>query len=460
VRGESALKRDLGPFLATFIVVNAIIGTGIFKTPATVARQAGTLPAALLVWAAGGLISLAGALSLAELSASMPRTGGIYEILRRAYGPGVAFLVGWTKLVLLIPSAVGSFARLAAEATTSLLGLAPDPEREGRVAALFLVASIVANLFGVRQSAVQQAVITIAKYVGVLLIGVLGCFLSARTGVDSLPLAHPLPYATEPTAVGIFGAMVSVMWAYEGWADLSSLGGEVKEPGRTLPRALVAGTCLIVAVYLFAVMGYASILGLEGLRRSGTGGEMAATNLATLTLGPGGRRAVAALVLISCVGGCMSTLLTAPRLLIPLATDGLFPRVLGTVSGRGVPWVAVILGGFLGLLFVSFRSFEQLTDAFVFGFYPFYGAAVTALFVLRRREPNLERPFRVPLYPVTPIVFVLGALAVLLGSLGDADENALFSLLAVSAGIPIYWAWSKLSSRKLSMEMTRGGDQR
>ncbi len=438
--GEAALRRDLGLSLATFVVVNAIIGTGIFKTPATVACQAGSLPAAISIWCAGGAVSLAGALSLAELAAAMPRTGGIYEYLRRAYGPGAAFLVGWTKLVLLIPAAVGSFARLAAESTVTLLGQRPDDAHTGRVAAVFIAASTAVNLLGVRTSATQQAVITLAKYVGVLLVGVLGCALDARADVlQALPAASAC--TNGATAVGLFGAMVSVMWAYEGWADLASLGGEVRDPGRTLPRALVLGTGMVIAVYLFANAGYARILGFEGLRRA-LGGEMVATDVATLTLGAGGRRAVAALVLVSCIGGCMSTLLTASRVFIPLSTDGLFPRILGAVSRRGVPWVAVATGGFLGFVFVAFRSFEQLTDAFVFGFFPFYAAAVAGLFVLRKREPSLARPFRVPFYPITPLVFLAGAACVLLGSM--AGPNAVFALGALLAGIPVHFIWTRI----------------
>ena len=446
--GERRLRRDVGGWLAALIVVNATIGTGIFKTPAHVARSAGSTSAALVVWGAGAAVALSGALSLAELAASMPRTGGLYEYIRRAFGRGPAFLLGWTKLTLLMPSSIGGFARLAAEATASALGLAPEARRDAIVAAAFVAASTAANLAGVRANATQQAIITIAKYAGVLLVGIVGCLAAPRAGPDVLPMPDGAPFATAPTALGLFAALVSVMWAYDGWADLSLLAGEVRSPSRVLPRALIGGTLAVAVAYLVANAGYARILGIEGLRRSGTGGETVAANLATLTLGDGGRRGVSLLVLVSCVGGCMSTLLTSPRMLVALAADGLFPRAVGEVSPRGVPRTAVVLGGVLGVVFVSFRSFEQLTDAFVFGFFPFYMAAVSAVFVLRRREPEMPRPFRVPGYPLTPLVFLAGASAVIAGSLGGADASAAFAFAVMGAGIPMYFAWKILSATR------------
>ena len=441
--GEGRLRRDVGGWLAGLIVVNATIGTGIFKTPAHVARSAGSVDAALLVWCAGAAVALSGALSLAELAAAMPRTGGLYEYIRRAYGRGPAFVLGWTKLTLLMPSSIGGFARLAAEATASIVGLAPDPRRESIVAAAFVAASTAANLLGVRANAAQQAIVTVAKYAGVVLVGAVGCFVAARASPETLPLPTAAPFAAAPTAVGLFAALVSVMWAYDGWADLSLLAGEVRSPERVLPRALVLGTIAVGVAYLVANVGYARVLGIEGLRRSGAGGETVAANLATLTLGAAGRRAVSLLVLVSCLGGCMSTLLTSPRMLVALSSDGLFPRVVGDVSARGVPRVAVLLGGALGVVFVSFRSFEQLTDAFVFGFFPFYMAAVAGVFVLRRRAKEMPRPFRVPGYPVTPVVFLAGAAAVIAGSAGSAGTSALFAFAAMAAGVPVYFAWKR-----------------
>ncbi|MFO0555693.1 MAG: APC family permease [Polyangiaceae bacterium] len=443
--GEKSMRREIGTLLAILVVINATIGTGIFKTPAKVARMTGSLTASMLVWVAGGAIALAGALSLAELAAAIPRTGGVYEYLRRAYGPRTAFVLGWTKLTLLIPSAVGSFAKLAAEALAATCGWAPDPARDGRIAMGFILVATSANLLGVRSNAIQQAVITVAKYAGVAFLGLIGLLAVIPQGAHVEVPADAPAFATHVTLAGCFGALVSVMWAYDGWADLSTLSGEVKQPARTLPRALALGTLGIVAVYLVAILGYGRVLGLEGLQRSTTGSNMAASNLAVLAAGPTGRIVLGVLVLLSCLGGCMSSLLTGPRVFVAMASDHLFPAWLGSVSRSvGVPRRAVLIAAMLGVFYVGFRSFEQLTEAFVYGFFPFYMLAVVAVFILRRREPNLPRPFKVPGYPVTPLLFLLGGFALLAGASASIDRTAAFAFAVVLVGVPVSFLWTRL----------------
>src|SRR5581483_6780552 len=168
--------------------------------------------------------------------------------------------------------------------------------------------------------------------------------------------------------------------------------------------------------------------GLEGLRRSTSGSNMAAANLAFATLGTTGRALLSVIILVSCVGGCMSSLMTGSRIFVPMATDGQFVRAIGRVSVRGVPVSAVLVASLMGAAYVTLRSFEQLTDAFVVGYFPFYALAVGAVFVLRRKEPNLPRPFRVPLYPLVPLVFLAGAAVLMLGALADVDRTAFFAL--------------------------------
>jgi amino acid transporter len=441
------MRREIGVLLGVALVINATIGTGIFKTPAKVARLSGSLSSALVVWAIGGVIALAGALSLAELAAALPRTGGIYEFLRRTYGPRVAFLFAWTKLTLLIPSAVGSFAKLAAESLASLAGWPPDATRDARLALGFLIVCGAANLFGVRTSARQQAAITFAKYLGVALLALLGLALLPTGTVPPPVKAERI--IDHVTLAGCAAALVSVMWAYDGWADLSSLSGEVRDPARSLPRALFAGTVAIIVVYLAANFGYARALGIDGLRNSTIGDHMAAANLATLTVGAAGRRMLSAIILVSCVGGCMSSILTGTRVFVPLATDGLFVRWLGEVSpNTRVPSRAVIVAVVLGGIYVSVRSFEQLTEAFVVGYFPFYVLAVVAVFVLRIREPRLERPFRVPGYPMTPLLFIAGALLLLWGAMADVDTNAYIAFGVMALGIPVGFAWTYFSGGK------------
>lgn len=447
--GESSLRRELGALAAAAIVVNATIGTGIFKKPAEVARQAGSIEASLVVWALGAAVALAGALCFAELSSSMPRTGGIYEYLRRAWGPRLAFVYGWAKITLLLPSAVGSFAILAAESIAALAGWESDRARDAAVAMAVIAGCAGANVLGVRASAVQQALITSVKYAGVLLLAILGLLAPLAAGAEvAAPEAMPR-FEEAPTAAGMFAALVAAMWAYDGWADLSSLAGETKNPGRTLPRALVAGTVAVGIAYLLANLGYARVLGLEGLRRSTTGSGMAAAHVATLTLGAAGRATLASLVLVSCVGGCMASLLTNSRTFVPMATDRVFFGWMGRVTERtGVPVNAIVVGAILGVGYVSSRSFEQLTEAFVVGYFPFYALAVLGLFRMRRREPALPRPFRVPLHPLPAIVFLGGAACVMAGAATGLDGSSAIAAAVILAGVPVSFLWLPLTARR------------
>lgn len=440
--GEHALRRELGLFLGIVVVVNSTIGTGIFKVPAKVARLTGSIGASFVVWIMGAIIALCGAITLAELAAALPRAGGLYEYLRRAWHPSVGFLFGWTKLTLLIPSAVGSFAKLAAEAISSLLGLPPDSTRDSMFALSVLTFCTAVNLFGVRTSVVQQGIVTTLKYLGVAFLAIIGLMIPVSQSSQILPPAQPIPYETVPTAAGIFLALVSVMWAYDGWADLSSMAGEVKEPSKNIPRALIAGTLAIAVVYLSANLGYAKAIGIEGLRNSTTGTNMAAANLAFVTLGTAGRTVLSMILLISCLGGCMSSLMTGSRVFVPMSSDKQFFSSIGYVSSRGVPWRAVLVAASMGAIYVMFRSFEQLTEAFVVGYFPFYALAVGAVFVLRKKAPQLPRPFRVPLYPIPPLVFLLGATVLMFGAIGDADRTGLFALAIVLLGLPA-WLYFK-----------------
>lgn len=434
-RTEGSLRREVGLIAGTLVGVNAMIGTGIFKKSAPIARDVGSVEGMLLVWLLGGVIALAGSLSLAELAAALPRTGGLYEYVRRAWGDRAAFLLGFTRLVLLVPSALGSFAELAAEAFCAFVGVPPTDRALDAVAITVIVVCTGVNLLGVRVSATQQGLLTAGKYVGVLALAALGLALAH----DAPALPDPgLPVATRATPFGVFAALVAVMWAYDGWSDLSSLAGEVHEPSRTLPRAFVLGTIATTALYLALNLAYVRVLGFEGIARSTVGEHMVAGNLAMALLGTTGLRALAALVFLSCLGASMSTLLTGPRVLVAMAADGVLFERIGRVDPRsGVPREAVLVGSGLGVAYVLFQGFEQLSNAFVVGLFPFYMLGVAAVLRLRRSEPELPRPFRVPLHPLPEIVFLVGAAATMIGSLRDVSRGTGLACLVVLAGIPI-----------------------
>ena len=436
---EAKLRRELGIPLAVAVTVTAMGGTGICRLAPTVRGLAGSSTAALCVWMFGGLVSLCGALCMGELSAAMPRAGGIYEYLRRAYGRPAAFWYGWTRLTLLGPSAAGSFARLAAESFDAMCGFPASATRQTAVASAVLITCTLVNLAGVRTASTGQAVLTALKFLGLVLLG-LACVSAAPA--TSAPASAA---ASALTLQGAFAGLVSVMWTYDGWADVSALSAEAKQPGRTLPRALFLGTLAVTVAYVLVNVGYTRVLGEAGIAGAGSGADMVAMRAAEQALGAIGRRTLAALVFASCVGACMVGVLTGSRVFVSMAADGLFLSRLGRVSVRnGSPVPAVLLTSTLGIVYLSIRSFEQLTDSFVVGMFPFYILAVLSLFVLRRREPDLPRPFRTPLAPLVAGIFLVGAVGLLWGALGDVHGVAFAAFGVMLAGLPVGFVVARL----------------
>lgn len=446
---EGRLRRDLGTTLAIAVTVNAMVGTGIFRLAPNVLRLVGGSGSlALGAWITGGVISLCGALCMGELAAAMPRAGGIYEYLRRAYGPAFAFWFGWTRLWLLGPSAAGSFARLAAESLAAALGAAPSADRDAKLAILVLVACTLANLTTVRRASIEQAVLSALKVAGLFALGV-ACIVGTRA--PEAVAAAPVLGASATSAA--MAALVSVMWSYDGWSDASTLAGEARNPARTLPRAFLIGTVVVTLAYVLVNVGYLRILGEAGVAASTTGADMVAMRAAEQVFGDVGRRILAALVFASCVGACMVGMLTGSRVFVSMASDGLFLRFLGHVSKRnGTPGRAVIMTTVLGIGYLSFRSFEQLTDGFVAGMFPFYVLAVLAIPILRRREPSLERPFRAPLFPLVGGLFIAGSCALLWGAFQQLTEVALIALGVMITGLPVGFVFSA-RSRKVSPQL-------
>lgn len=447
---EAHLRRELGSWLALAVTVNAMVGTGIFRLAPTIVRLAGSLELALVAWLVGGLIALCGALCIAELAAALPRAGGIYEFLRRAYGAPVAFWFGWTRLWLLGPSAAGSFARLAAESLGAALGWAPSRLRDTGVACAVLLACTLVNLRRVRIASREQAVLTVIKFGGLVLLALACLFAGPRSAAH-----EPPPTLGLASWSGFAAALVSVMWAYDGWADMASLAGEARDPGRTLPRAFIAGTLVVTVSYLLVNLGYARLLGTEGVRAATQGTDMVAMRAAEVALGPGGRRALAWLVFTSCLGACTVGVLTGSRVYVSMASDGLLFRRLGRVSPQsGAPTPAVLLTSSLGMLYLSMRSFEQLTSAFVAGMFPFYLLAIVAVLVLRRREPALARAFRTPFYPAVSLTFAIGASALLWGASRDSGPLTLLACAFMLLGLPIGYVTARFSARALSTPRT------
>jgi amino acid transporter len=434
LHARAQLERRLGFWGAIGLVIGVTIGSGIFRTPASIAARVPDPAAILLVWLVGGLISLAGALSVAELAATFPQTGGWYVYLREGWGRLAGFLFGWSELVLIRASANGAIATVFSEYLLRSLGY--EPAEPGRTADYLAAGAIVGaaaiNIRGVRIGAAIAGVSSIAKFAALILLVAASLLLGGGAGasVSNFAVAGG---SVEP---GLFGlALISVLWAYDGFADVSFVAGEVRDPHRTLPRAIVAGTLAIIGIYVATNAAYLYVSPAAAIAQS----PLIAADTMQALFGRAGVAFVSVVVTISTLGTLVAIMLSAPRVFFAMAEDGHFFRVVARVHPRyGTPHVAIGLSAALGVLFVLTRTFEQLADTFVLSIWPFYGLAVAGLYRVRWRRQDAPRPYSVPGYPLVPAVFV-GAVVYLVANAVVADPLWTGVTLAiVLAGIPVY----------------------
>jgi amino acid transporter len=429
---DDRLPRRLGVWSAAAVLVGSTIGSGIFRVPSSVVADVGTIGASALLWVIGGLVALFGALTIAELAAMFPRSGGIYVYLREAYGPLPAFLFGWTELWVIRPSALGAVAMIFAAYVGNFIPLGDTGTRV--VAAAAILAVGLANIRSVLLGAAVMNASTAAKVAALLLLALMAfAFGDFASGA----LAGPIEFS--PTTWGAFGiALVAVMWAYDGWADLTFMAGEVKEPGRNLPRALLGGTLAIIVIYLAVNAAYFWVLPLDRMAAS----ELVAADAATEVFGRAGASIVAALVMLSTFGTLNGSTMTGPRIFWAMAEDGMFFKPIAAVHPTWkTPYAAISLACLLGIGYVSIRTFEQLADAFILGIWPFYALGVGAVFIMRRRSPNMERPYRCFGYPIVPLVFLAASVAMLLNAVIEQPVSTLIGFGIILAGVPVFYLW-------------------
>ena len=433
------LPRQLGLWSAIAVVVGSTIGSGIFRTPASVAnRLPGPLPL-FAVWVAGGALALCGALTLAEVAGAYPNTGGVFDFIRRAWGRLPAFLFGWAELSVIRAASLGAISTTFAEYFLRVLkhdpSTAPYREYVHYIAAAAIAITAAFNYIGLRSGSLVQNITTLAKYFGLLFIVV----LALGFGFTHAGATHFTP-AVPPGSVslGAFGlALVSVLWAYDGWADLTFVSGEIVEPRRNIPRALLIGTGLVIGIYLLANVAYLAMFSIDEVRVS----KLVAADAAARVMGAGGVAFVAMTVMLSTFGTLNGSILTSPRIFYAMADEGLFFDKFRAVHSRfQTPYLAILLTAGLGVVFVMLRTFEQLADTFVTAIIPFYALGVASIYVLRKRA-DYSPPFKVPFYPMTPVLFVLAIVYLLVNQLLDVGARtptlAVFGVILV--GIPLYY---------------------
>jgi amino acid transporter len=428
------LSRRLGFWSSVGFVIGMTIGSGIFRTPAQIAARLLDPMSMLAVWVTGGIVTLCGALSMAELAASLPKAGGFYVFIREAWGRPAAFVFTWSELVLIRAAGLSGIATVFGEYFLRSLGY--DPVTHAAAADACAVAGIIvatiANVRGVHTGALMTGATSAAKFAALGLIAVAAVILGGSVGAT---VVHFAPSHLAPHSVSLFGlAFISVLWAYDGFADLSFLAGEVRDPGRTLPRAIIGGTLAIIVIYLTTNAAFLYVLPIETIAQS----PLIAADVMSALVGPIGASFVSVAVAIATFGAVNADLLGAPRLFYAAAEDGLFFKTLGRVHSRyRTPYVSILFSAALGTVFVLTGTFEQIADTFVLAIWPFYGLAVAGLYRLRRRT-DLPRPYRVPGYPIVPAIFIAACIYLVASALISDPAWTSVTLGIMLAGVPVY----------------------
>ena len=450
---QPKLARRLGLFDATMIVMGGIIGSGIFMNPAVVARQVKTPFLILGVWMAGGLVALIAAFIWAELAALRPEVGGQYAYLREAYHPLIAFLYGWGLLLVIQTGGMAAVAVTFARYFLELTGLRVADKV---IAALALAALTAINCLGVRAGSTVQSLLMVLKILAILGLIACGLWFVGLTGPQPATTATP---GTSGTGMVLsFGflttlgaAMVPVLFAYGGWQTSTFVAGEIREPQKNLPRALIIGVTGVILLYLGVNFVCLRALGVSGLANTTT----PASDVMRLALGQTGARVIAAGIAISTLGFLSQGMLTAPRVYFAMAEDSLFFRSVGKLNPKTkVPIVAIVLQGVLAVAIALWGKYEQILNYVVSVDFIFFGATAACIFVFRRRAGGSRitaegpRTFaKVPGHPLTTALFVAICWLVVINTVYKFPENTLIGLTILLAGIPAFYFWRARNKR-------------
>jgi len=434
---DHGLRRVLRLRDLVLLILGTVIGSGIFLVPGVVLKGVGnSLPLALSVWLLGGVLSLLGALTYGELSATKPEAGGLYVYLRDCFGRFPAFLFGW---VLFFVVSTGSVATLAVAFSGYLGQFYPLGFWSARLVSLAMIGIIaLVNVRGTRPSADLQNLTTAVKILAIVAMGALLLWLGNNFHVSGAQGGPPALFRSKLSGMGL--AMISVLWAYEGWQYCTYSAGETVNPGRDFPLAFLVGVTVLIAIYIFTNLGYLAALGPAGVAGST---RVAATALSTAVT-PAFAKAVTLAILVSIFSAAHSIVLTSPRVYYAMAKDGLFFRRLAEIHPHfGTPAIAIAATAFWASVLTLTGTFEQLLTYVVFVGWMFYALAAASIFVYRRRNQGEPRGYRVPGYPWTPLVFITTVAAVVVNTLIAQPVRAAIGIGVVLTGAPAYFIWRK-----------------
>ncbi|MGE5187105.1 MAG: APC family permease [Acidobacteriota bacterium] len=434
----TTLARRLGPLDATMIVVSGIIGSGIFINPYVVAERVETPFLVLAVWIVGGLIALCGAFVFAELATVMPRVGGQYAFFREAFHPVVGFLYGWALLFIIQSGATAAVAVACGQYVARVAGLPAGAASP--IAVGLLVVLVVFHSLGIKPGAIVVNIITLVKTAAIAAL-VVGAFFVARASGLRFESLVPGELHGAGLASAFFAALVPAMFAYGGWQNSNYVAEEIRDPERNLPRAILLGVAIVIAVYVAANVAYVHVLTAPALAKTHT----PAADLATAVLGDAGADVVGILVIVSTFGFLNLALMTAPRVYYAMAKDGVFFERVARVSPRTrAPVAAIAVQGLLAAVFALRDTYAALLGYAVFADWIFFALAGVALVVFRRTRPDAPRPYPVPLYPWVPAVFVLAGIGIVGNTFIADPRDAAIGSAIIALGVPVFFVWRRI----------------
>jgi APA family basic amino acid/polyamine antiporter len=424
------LKKEIGLMEAITVVIGVVIGSGIFFKASTVFKNAGSPMLGILAWVVGGIITMASALTVAEIAAAIPKTGGIFVYIKELYGEKWAFLFGWMQALIYVP---GVAAALSIVFVTQSTYFMPMSEGQQKALAIFMIFFIVfLNVLSTKLGSKVQFFSTIGKLIPIFVIIVFG-LIKGQANSLSVPAAS----AATTGAAGFGAAILGTLWAYDGWVGVGNMAGELKNPKKDLPKSIIIGLTVIITVYILINVAIIKVMPVADVIAS----PKAASDSAVILFGKAGAGLVAAGIMVSIFGALNGYLMTGVRVPFAMAQDNLFPfpKFFGKLSEKfETPINTFIVEAVLAAIYVLSGSFETLTNLAVFVMWIFFVMAVAGIFILRSKHKNIERPYKVPFYPIVPLIGIAGGVYILISTLINDTNYALYGIGITLLGLPVY----------------------